>query len=151
MIDATRWYDPNPDRSAFYQGDVIDDVPLVFMPPLGKGWVLLRPIPPVTPAEALAGKTPKAFAPRAEKALADAWTFDGEYVLAKAKRTRILVMTHICDIEHRSLIQVAPVYPATSVSEEKQNSLRINEIRYMFYLPHTDDLPESYDDFSPAT
>jgi hypothetical protein len=124
---------------------------LWFMPPFAKDWILLRPAPPVTAVEALSGKTPKAFVPRAEKSLADAWSYDGEYVLARAKNYRILVTTHLCDIEHRSFIQVAPVYPASAISPDKQNSLRANEIRYMFYLPSSGELPESYADLSQAT
>jgi hypothetical protein len=151
MITAERWYDQNPDISTLYQGDIIDDVPLVFMPPVGKGWVLLRPSPPVMLHEALSGKTPKAFLPKAEKMLSDAWTMSSEFVLAKAALTRVMVTNHMCDIENRSFLQVAPVRNADELGGGKRGSLRTNEIKYLFYLPEYDAFPESFADLSQTT
>jgi hypothetical protein len=145
------WYDGNPDLAAKYQGDIVADVVVFVPPPADKGMYLLRPSTPVTVAEALVGKVPKAFLPRPESATLDppAWGAGYEFVLAKAQRRLVQVVTQTCDIENRSVIQVVPVLPLTEFgAENKRQSLRNGEIGYLNYLPADDPLIESYSDLS---
>jgi hypothetical protein len=135
-IDAADWYDSSPDPIGFFQGDILERVPVVFMPPAGSGkWVLLRPSFPVTLEQALGGNTPKVFRPFVAGTAPEEWKAPDELVLAKATRRAIMVITQTCDLERRNSVQVAPVYPARSLSENKQASLEKNEVNYLFYLP----------------
>lgn len=154
-ITAEDWYDADPDVASSYQGDVIDGVPVVFIPP-GKvsNWTLLRPNSPVTPQEALAGRTPKVFLPRPEQAVGDAWSYGGaEFVLARASRDRVMIVTQSCDIEHRNFIQVAPVFSAANLQPNRSALLGANEIKYLFFLPSDKRLlaEDSYADLSLIT
>ncbi|MGA2606255.1 MAG: hypothetical protein ABSH01_02225 [Terriglobia bacterium] len=128
-------YDANPDSSSLYQGDVLRGIPLVFMPPAGKSWILLRPSPGTTLLEALEGRTPKVFAPRSEGALSDAWAHGREFVLAMAEKRTVMIVTQTCDIDNRNFIQVSPVYHADGLTPEKLASLEGDDVKYMFYLP----------------
>jgi hypothetical protein len=135
-IDAADWYDSDPDSTGFFQGDILEGVPVVFMPPAGSGkWVLLRPSYPVTLEQALAGNTPKSFRPYVAGTGPEEWKTPDELVLAKATRRTVMVITQTCDLERRNSVQVAPVYPARSLSQSKQASLEKNEVNYLFYLP----------------
>jgi hypothetical protein len=135
-IDAAGWYDTDLDPTSFFQGDIIEGVPVVVVPPAGSGkWVLLRPGLPVTREQALAGNTPKVFRPFVAGTALDEWVTPDELVLAKATKRAIIVITQTCDLERRNYVQVAPVYPARTLSASKQASLEKNEINYLFFLP----------------
>jgi hypothetical protein len=136
-IDAASWYDRGPDEASLYQGDVISNVPIVLMPPAGGGpWTILRPSPPQTVEQVLAGQTPRVLKPHAESARPDAWQDGQDLVLAKGIRKSVMIVTQSCDLTSRNWIQVAPVFPASAIQNvEKRASLTINEIGYMFFLP----------------
>ncbi len=135
-IDADDWYDSDPDPTGFFQGDILERVPVVFMPPAGSGkWVLLRPSFPVTLEQALAGNTPKVYRPFVAGTAPEEWKTPDELVLAKATKRTVMVITQTCDLERRNFVQVAPVYHARSLSESKQASLEKSEVNYLFYLP----------------
>ncbi len=146
------WYDGNPDLSSKYQGDVLEDVAILVPPPAGKGLYLLRPSSPVTVSEALAGRVPKWFLPRAEKDLADAWETGAEYVLTRARRGRVQIVTQTCDLDRRPAVQVAPVREIVTLeNDKKRDSVRGNEVGYFQYLPATEKFPDSYSDLSQMT
>jgi hypothetical protein len=135
-IDAAGWYDPDPDPVGFFQGDILERVPVIFMPPAGSGkWVLLRPSFPVTLEQALAGNTPKSFRPFVAGTAPEEWKTPDELVLAKATRRAVMVITQTCDLERRNFVQVAPVYAVRTLSESKRASVEKNEVNYLFYLP----------------
>jgi hypothetical protein len=145
-------YDGNPDLSQKYQGDILADVVILVPPPVDRGMYLLRPSSPVTVADALAGKVPKAFLPRAENNLTDAWEGAYEFVLAKAKRGPAQIVTQTCDLDHRSVVHVAPVYPLTQFPEAaKRDSVRAGDVGYLHPLPGDDSFTESYADLSQVT
>ena len=102
--------------------------------------------------EVLGGRIPKWFHAHAEGTLQDAWAHgdNEEFVAAKAKKMRVLLVTQTCDLVQRSIYQVAPVFPAAPLSPADKDNLRTNEILYMFYLPASPpDLSEdSYADLS---
>jgi len=85
--------------------------------------------------------------------LTDAWGLDYELVLARATKTMIMLVTQTCDIDRRKWLQVAPVFKANLLGEDKRESLRTNEINYLFYLPAAPPLlpDENYADFSRIT
>jgi hypothetical protein len=149
-IDAAGWYDTDPDPTGFFQGDILEDVAVVFMPPAGSGkWVLLRPGLPLTRAQALAGNTPKVFRPFVAGAAPEEWSTPDELVLAKATKRAVMVITQTCDLERRNFVQVAPVYAAQTLSPNKQASLEKNEVNYLFFLPIAPSLPDkSFADLS---
>ena len=137
-IDAAAWYDIDLDPTSFFQGDILEGVPVVVMPPAGSGkWVLLRPGLPVTRDQALAGNTPKIFRPFVAGTAPDEWITPDELVLAKATKRAIMVITQTCDLERRNFVQVALVYPARTLSDSKQASLEKNEINYLFFPPES--------------
>lgn len=127
------------DVTAFYQGDVIRDVPIVFLPDKISKWFILRPSPNSKKQvdDVLRGEICKWFEAMPEGQLKDAWTYGQkeEYVAAKAVRVNAIILTQTCDIENRSYYQVAPVYPETRQKESALAPLRENEIGSAFYLP----------------
>ncbi|SRR6266849_4305247 len=138
--DVASWYDANPDKTSVYQGDVLNDIPLIFLPPKISKWIILRPNIKSVNTDVdvvLGGQIPKWFTAQAEGSLKDAWQHgdDEEYVAAKAKKMRAMVVTQSCDIAQRSMYQVAPVYPVTDLTEQDREHLRANNIQYMFYVP----------------
>jgi hypothetical protein len=148
-ITAADRYDPTPDLNCFCQGDLVNGVPVVFMPPSGERWVVLRPGKSVTLEQAKRGAIPSVFKPSVEHENPDAWEGSEELVVAKATKTLIALLTQTCDIDHRKHLQVAPVYSAEGLDERKLSSLHVDEIKHWFYLP--DDPPhirESYVDIA---
>jgi DNA-directed RNA polymerase subunit RPC12/RpoP len=136
-IDAASWYVRDLGDDSLYQGDVVGNVPVVFMPPAGDGpWTILRPSPPQTVEQVLAGQTPRVLKPHAESARPDAWQLGQDLVLAKGIRKSVMIVTQSCDLVSRNWIQVAPVFPGLTIADPaKRASLAINEIGYMFVLP----------------
>jgi hypothetical protein len=136
-IDAASWYDRDPDRGSFYQGDVVSKVPVVFLPPLGDGgWLLLRPDTQHSLEQVLAGQSPKYLKLHSEVTLPDPWRLGKELVFAKAEMTNIILVTQTCDLDHRNFVQVAPVYPASGLlGPARRESLKTNSINHMFFLP----------------
>ncbi len=154
-VDVASMYDANPDRTSLYQGDVLDDIPLIFVPDKISKWLILRPNPKgaITDVdEVLGGRIPKWFHAQSEGSVTDKWTFAGkeEYVAAKAKKMRVIIVTQTCDLVQRSTYQVAPVSSANGFSPEDRENLQLNNFQYMFSLPaRPPALPEdSYADFS---
>jgi hypothetical protein len=60
---------------------------------------------------------PKVFLPRPEGDLPDRWTNGFEFVLARARKGRVEIVTQTCDLDRRSAIQLAPVYPMTNFAD----------------------------------
>lgn len=149
-IDAQSWYISRPGDSNLYQGDIVEGIPVVFMPPANnKPWTILKPSPPVTRAQALVGYLPKNFYPRPNKPDPEIWSEQQELVLAKGIKKRIMIVTQSCDIVQRHYLQAVPVYDAFTLNGPKLASLRNLDIIYMFYLPGDDsDFPESFADLS---
>lgn len=154
-ITASSWYESNPTDGSLYQGDVVGDIPVLFMPAAGTSWMVLRPSPPHTTEQVLAGQTPRALKPHAEVSRADAWQNGGEdLVMGKATRKAVIVVTQSCDLVRRNWIQVAPIYPSSTLDDAaKRASLSDNEIGYFFFLPaNPPGMPEdSYAELSKLT
>jgi len=152
--DASIWYDSHPDAGARYQGDVLNGIPVVLMPPHGDGsWIALRPSPPITVPEAKAGRTPKSFRPHADGSQSNPWAGGNELVLALATKAKVMLVTQTCDLDHRNAYQVAPIFDVSKLDEMKLESLRAGGIKYMLHLPSDPPrLPEeSYVDLSQIT
>ncbi len=155
--DAASWYDANPDKTSLYQGDVLDDIPLIFIPAKISKWIILRPNlkGAMTVDDVLGGQIPKWFEAHTEGQVPDAWQHaDGEeYVAAKAKKMRVMLVTQSCDLAQRSTYQVAPVFPATKLLQDKLENLRANEFWYLFFLPACPPAiaEDSYADLSQIT
>lgn len=149
-IDASSWYIPRLGDTGLYQGDVVEGIPVVLMPPAsGRPWTILKPSPPTTRDQALAGNLPKNFYPRPKEPDPEVWSNQEELVLAKGIKTRIMILTQSCDIDRRNYLQVAPIYDATGMNNLKLASLRALDIFYMFYLPPDESgFPESYVDLT---
>jgi hypothetical protein len=154
-IEATDWYEFSPDLTSFYQGDVVKDVPVIFLPDKISQWFLLRPNPrgKKTVDDILGGEICAWFEASPEGLVADKWQHGGreEFVAAKAKMMSVMIVTQSCDLVNRSYYQVAPVYPETI--QTKLESLRENDLQYTFFLPaFSPGIPEnSYADLSHIT
>jgi hypothetical protein len=137
-IEAKDWYEPSPDFTSFYQGDVVRDVPIIFLPDKISQWFILRPDPAEQKFldDVLKGEMCRWF-----EAFPEGLPLEGkwqrgdheEFVAAKAKRLTAMIVTQSCDIVQRSYYQVAPVYPESKQS--KLEHLRENALNYTFFLP----------------
>jgi hypothetical protein len=165
VITAERWYDPNPDFTQHYQGDVVKDIPFprfpASLPAVNEEiWGILRPLE-------MRGRTiqqamtqlPTKLMGRAAKDVTDKWTSpDGEFVAAHVNKKNVMIISRSCSLDnpgrkHRLVapIQVVMQLPEEQRKEEKLNDLRKNEIPHFFYLPAKDGLAESYADLLMLT
>lgn len=138
-ISAKDWYEPNPDFSSYYQGDILRDVPIIFLPDKISKWLLLRPDPRSAKHvdNVLGGEIPKWLEVRDEGHLKDAWQYGKreEFVAAKAQMTNVIILTQSCDLVHRNYYQIAPIYPETEQKDSMLSHLRENELTFTFFLP----------------
>ena len=138
-IFAKDWYEPQPDYTSFYQGDVVRDVPVIFLPDKISKWLLLRPDPQGNKLidDVLKGEIPKWFEVRPEGQVPDAWTREQreEFVAAKARRMNVMIVTQSCDLEQRNYYQISPIYPETDQKATALDHLKENNLNYTFYLP----------------
>jgi hypothetical protein len=139
-ILAKDWYEPEPDLTSFYQGDIVRDVPIIFLPDKISKWFILRPGGADSKKhvdDLLRGEICKWFQSFPEGTLKDAWTYGQreEYVAAKAFLVNVIILTQTCDIENRSYYQIAPVYPESKQKASALEHLRQNGLNYAFYLP----------------
>jgi hypothetical protein len=138
-IFAQDWYDRNPDLTSFYQGDIIRDVPIVFLPDKTSKWLILRPGPNSTKHidDLLGGEFCKWLESTPEAQLKDAWKYGNseELVAAKAVRMSVAILTQSCDLERRAYYQIAPVFPERLQKNSVIEQLRGNELQYLFFLP----------------
>jgi hypothetical protein len=154
-IEARDWYESNPDLSSFYQGDVIRDVPIIFLPDKISQWLLLRPDPRGKKVldDILGGEICAWFEAFPEGLLRDKWEHGDrqEFVAAKAKLMSVMIATQSCDLGNRSYYQVAPIYAENN--QKKTEDLRANNLNYTFFLPaFSPGIPEnSYADLSQLT
>jgi hypothetical protein len=157
-ISAKDWYEPNPDHSSFYQGDVVRNVPVLFLPDNISKWLLLRPDPRSTKYhvdEVLGGQICRWLEAFTEAHLSDAWQHGKreELVAAKARLMDVVILTQSCDIVQRSYYQIAPLYPESVQKDTAIPRLRENQLNYTFFLPAlAPHIPEnSYADLSQTT
>jgi hypothetical protein len=154
-IEAKDWYEPNPDLSSFYQGDVIRDVPVIFLPDKMSQWLLLRPDPRSKKVldDIMGGEICSWFETFPEGLLQDRWQHGDrqEFVAAKARLTSVQIVTQSCDLSNRSYYQIAPIYAESN--QRKIDDLRENNLNYTFFLPaFSPGIPEnSYADLSQIT
>jgi hypothetical protein len=138
-IAAKDWYQTDYDLTSFYQGDIVRDVPIIFLPDKISKWFVLRPgaTSKKHVDDVLRGEICKWLESAPEGQLKDAWQYGQkeELVAAKAFRVDAIILTQTCDIVNRSYYQVAPVYPETRQKETSLPALRENEINSAFYLP----------------
>src|SRR5229473_3623361 len=138
-ILAQDWYEQQPDLTSFYQGDIVRDVPIIFLPEKISKWFILRPGANSKKHvdDVLRGEICKWFEAHPEGQLKDAWAYGEkeELVAAKAFRLTAMILTQTCDLEQRGYYQVAPVYPETKQKPGVLEQLRKNELNYAFYLP----------------
>jgi len=138
-ISSKDWYEPDPDLTSFYQGDVVRDVPIIFLPEKISKWFILRPDSRGKKHvdDVLRGEICPWFQSFPEGQVPDAWKYGKkeEFVAAKAFIVNAIILTQTCDLENRSYYQVAPIYPETTQKPTALDGLRKNELHYTFYLP----------------
>jgi hypothetical protein len=138
-ISAKDWYEEDLDLTAFYQGDIIRDVPIIFLPERISKWFILRPGANSKKHvdDVLRGEICKWFESAPAGQLKDAWQYGEkeELVAAKAFMVNVIILTQTCDLERRNYYQIAPVYPETKQKQSALEQLRENGINYNFYLP----------------
>jgi hypothetical protein len=138
-ILAQDWYEQEPDLTSFYQGDIIRDVPIIFLPDKISKWFILRPDPRGKKHvdDVLRGEMCSWFQVFPEGQVQDAWKHGNreEYVAAKAIIGDAIILTQTCDLENRGYYQVAPIYPETKQKAGVLEQLRQNDLTYAFYLP----------------
>jgi hypothetical protein len=138
-ILAKDWYETEIDYTAFYQGDIIRDVPVTFLPHKISKWFILRPGANSKQHvdDVLRGDICKWFEAFPEGQLADKWKHGQreEFVAAKAYLCNVILLTQTCDLENRNYYQIAPIYPETKQKLTALENLRENNLNYAFYLP----------------
>ena len=163
MITATDRYDPEPDLTNFYQGDVIANVPYFIFPtsePQSNEpkWGVLRP------RYLKAGRTlveamrnlPMDLTAKAAKSIDDLWkNSPGEYFVAAAQRQNIMIVTRSCAIDKPSTkhFLIAPVIKISDLATEQRTDQKLADLRSdkifdWFYLPAVGKLEESFADLS---
>jgi hypothetical protein len=160
LITAERWYDQNPDRANFNQGDIIKDVPYAFWPQVESAngtpaWPILRPLRPGDRnLKEVLHSLPNELVGRAAKDVTDAWSLpEGEFTIAGCRKLNIMIISRSCALDNpkRKHVLVAPVHAISSLPEAQRSpgkleELRKNGIPHFFYLPGKDGLEESYAD-----
>ena len=138
-IFAKDWYEAQIDFTSFYQGDIIRDVPVTFLPDKISKWFILRPSSDSKKLvdDVLRGEICKWFEAFPEGQLRDRWQHGQreEYVAAKASLLNVMILTQSCDLERRNYYQIAPIYPETKQKPSSLEHLRENNLNYAFYLP----------------
>lgn len=169
MITAEQWYEQNPERDNYYQGDILSGIPFPTLPtflPAAKQdvWGILRPrqirSKPGAEARSIAEvlrNLPNDLIGRAAKDVPDAWERpEGEHIIAACRKMTVIMVSRSCDIakDSRKHFLVAPVVAISSLKPEQQTEdgladLRANRKFHCFYLPaKSPGLPESYADLS---
>jgi hypothetical protein len=138
-ISAEVWYEQQLDLTSYYQGDIIRDVPVLFLPDKISKWFLLRPGPksPKLVDDILKGEICKWLESTPEGQLKDRWQHGdkSELVAAMAQLNDVIILTQTCDIQNRSFYQIAPVFPESKLKQSALQHLRENDLQYAFYLP----------------
>lgn len=165
MITSQRWYDLDPDTTAWYQGDVVADIPYPFFPPIEPAnkqdvWPILRPANQKgrTTREAM-NSLPTSLIGRAAKDVTDRWTLpEGEFVVAGCRKTNVMIASRSCALDNpkRKHFLVAPVTAIDDLKEEQRTEeiladLRQNYIPQTFYLPAVNGMRESFADLLRLT
>ncbi|MGB6130978.1 MAG: hypothetical protein WBG54_04305 [Acidobacteriaceae bacterium] len=160
MIAPERWYDPSPDVSAWYQGDVVADIPYPFFPPIDPAgqqdvWPILRPLDQKNRSvrEAMSNLPTKLIG-RAAKDVTDRWALpEGEFVVAGCRKMNVMIVSRSCALDNpkRKHFLIAPVIAVDDLPEDQRKldklaDLRDNSIPQAFYLPPWNGLRESYAD-----
>jgi len=161
MQTAEGFYDPKPDLTQYYQGDILSGVPFPTWPTLRSGaeihkWAILRPLKAnLGPVDRL----PSHIVARASRDVPD--SFDNllhkEFVLASCELRRILILTRGCELDKdRKQVIVAPVTLIRDLPEIEREPNRLAKIRsqeseHKFYLPQSTQLDESFADFFRIT
>jgi hypothetical protein len=165
VITAERWYDPNPDQTLHYQGDVIRDIPFPVFPPSfpitrEEAWPILRPMElKGRTVEQAMSQLPNKLMGRAARDVDGVWTLAyGEWAAVNIKNQNVMIVSRSCALDntHRKHSLVAPVRTVASLpeaerSEGKLRELRENKIPHLFYLPAKEGLDESYADLLVLT
>lgn len=138
-ILAKDWYETELDLTSFYQGDIIRDVPIVFLPEKISKWFILRPgaNSKKHADDVLRGEICKWFESNPEGQLKDAWQHGQkeEFVAAKTFLVNVIILTQTCDLENRNYYQIAPISPETKQKASALENLHENHLNYAFYLP----------------
>lgn len=136
------YYEANPNPTTLFQGDILEDCPVVVLPSDLK---ILRPTETTS-----SGEENCHYEVVNVGQISDAFASDGtETIVTKAYRTNIMIISQTCDITYRDFISIVPVFPITRIdNENRKNSLRQGKVNYRFYLPESDGFEESYAEFT---
>jgi hypothetical protein len=135
LPDAEDFYDPVP-PDFFQQGDILDDVPLVGLPP-GPDLLVLREELDFSRPAVLKDSILAAFWESEVDAFGDN---SSEYIVAKAVRGPALLVTQTCNLVQEVEWLVAPIYPVVG-SAVKLKELFDDKYENLFGLPaHPQDI-----------
>jgi hypothetical protein len=114
------YYNSNPDIEHFYQGDILKDYPIIILPERNVTKIVYE-------GDEYSGTA---------------------MVQTKTFVTNIIIISQTCDIIHRDLVAICPVFPVDRLDASLQEQLKRGKINYRFWLPPiTGVLTESYADF----
>jgi hypothetical protein len=159
-------YDPKPDYTKYYQGDILRDVAfptwLTSLPATERDkWGVLRPNRSGNLSRAASMKQfPVYLVGRAQTDVPDA--FDdmdlGEWVIARMYIKNVMLVTRSCALDNpaRKNVTVAPLVALDDLPEEQRKhdivqSVRLGEVPHRFYLPAVGGMPDSYADLLRLT
>jgi hypothetical protein len=78
----------------------------------------------------------------------DKKTEEESFIIAKAKLSNIIILSHTCDIQQRENVIIAPIYPIKLFEENgiltngKSGLIKKRKIAYWFYLPKLEGIIE---------
>jgi len=132
-------YVVRPADEPLHQGDIISDIPVVFVPESGLNIVY----------EQHSEAYPRPATIHKASEVPDAFGEGLERIIAHAYKSRVMILSQTCDIEHRDLIAIAPLFPLSSVtSADRRRSITEYKVNHRFYLPqYSDIIDDSYVDF----
>jgi len=132
------FYEPSPDPTRFFQGDILENFPVVILPETVKVVRLQEKL-----------KNHSVAHVHKQDELEDAFANGSEAILANASLMDIMILSQTCDIEHREFISIAPVFPISNIeNQSKQDAIRKKKVSYLFHLPTEGKFEESFLDIT---
>lgn len=132
------FYEPRPDATRFFQGDILENFPVTILPETVKIVRLQEKLQDFSIARVYE-----------RDKLDDAFINGTEPILAKASLMNIMILSQTCDIQNREFLSLAPVFPMANIeSRSKQEAIRKRKVFYRFHLPPEGEFEESFLDIT---
>jgi hypothetical protein len=142
------FYDPAPDPSLLWQGDIIRN----FVVPAPPERVLILRDPPETVPTSIPfnNKNLQIRAIFEKDDLIDAYSLTRESLYVDSVLTNVAIVSHSCDIDRKPFLTLAVVSPITSIDNlsRRENLKTWHRVFECFWLPAANGLEDSFIDLT---